>query len=69
MYMDPQNLKLNDLLHGRLFRIPPYQRPYSWQTEHRRDLFDDLRTLYQKRQAQFEQLMMDKFGIHPTYDE
>lgn len=50
MYMDPQNLKLNDLLHGRLFRIPPYQRPYSWQTEHRRDLFDDLRTLYQKRQ-------------------
>lgn len=50
MYMDPQNLKLNDLLHSRLFRIPPYQRPYSWQTEHRRDLFNDLRTLYQKRQ-------------------
>ncbi|GKW48604.1 DUF262 domain-containing protein [Halomonas sp. NCCP-2165] len=50
MNMDPQNLKLNDLLHGRLFRIPPYQRPYSWQTEHRRDLFDDLHTLYQKRQ-------------------
>jgi len=25
-----------------VFRIPPYQRPYSWTTEHAGDLLDDL---------------------------
>ena len=50
MNMDPQNLTLSQLLHGRLFRIPEYQRPYSWQDPQRKDLFYDLLTLHDKKQ-------------------
>lgn len=50
MKMDPQNLTLSQLLHGRLFRIPAYQRPYSWQQKQRNELFGDLVTLHQKKQ-------------------
>ncbi|MGI8552723.1 MAG: DUF262 domain-containing protein [Dehalococcoidia bacterium] len=30
------------MLSGRLFRIPQYQRAYSWMSKQRRDLFDDI---------------------------
>ncbi len=30
-----------------VFRIPPYQRPYAWSTEHVRELLDDLLTFMQ----------------------
>lgn len=50
MKMDPQNLTLSQLLHGRLFRIPEYQRPYSWQNKQREELFGDLLTLHNKKQ-------------------
>ncbi|HET6250558.1 MAG TPA: DUF262 domain-containing protein [Tepidisphaeraceae bacterium] len=36
---------LNEVLQGRLFRVPPYQRGYSWTKKQRRDLFEDLRSL------------------------
>ena len=42
MNIQPQHLSLGKLLHNRLFRIPKYQRAYSWQTRHRKDLFNDI---------------------------
>ena len=42
MNIQPQHLTLGELLHNRLFRIPKYQRAYSWQTRHRKDLFNDI---------------------------
>lgn len=46
--IQPQYLSLSDLLGGRLFRIPDYQRAYSWTQREREDLFGDLRRTYQK---------------------
>ena len=42
MNIQPQHLTLGELLHNRLFRIPQYQRAYSWQPQHRKDLFNDI---------------------------
>ena len=40
--IQPQYLSFGVLLHDRLFRIPQYQRAYSWQNKQRTDLFDDI---------------------------
>lgn len=40
--IQPQYLPLSKLLDGRLFRIPEYQRAYSWTSRQREDLFEDL---------------------------
>ena len=40
--IQPQHITFGDLIHGRLFRIPDYQRAYSWGTSNRQDLFEDL---------------------------
>jgi len=40
--IQPQLLTLSGLLNKRLFRIPQYQRSYSWQTRQRKALFDDI---------------------------
>ena len=50
MPIAPQNLTLRDLLHRRLFKIPAYQRPYSWQRKQRQALFADLQTVHEKQQ-------------------
>jgi hypothetical protein len=42
MFIQPTYMRLWDLLNGRLFRIPAYQRAYSWEKKHRSDLFDDI---------------------------
>ena len=41
----PEYLSLDDLLEKRLFRIPRYQRAYSWKNKHRHDMFNDIRQL------------------------
>lgn len=41
----PVYLPLVDLLNNRLFDIPRYQRPYSWEYKHRSDMFEDIREL------------------------
>ncbi len=46
MMIQPKYLKLNELLNGRLFRIPPYQRAYSWGRKQRSDLFADIKRLH-----------------------
>jgi hypothetical protein len=45
MTLDPKYLTLDDLLQKRLFKIPEYQRAYSWGTKQRNDLFSDIEKL------------------------
>jgi hypothetical protein len=45
MSIKPDYLTLDSLLQKRLFRIPDYQRAYSWETKQREDLFGDIRKL------------------------
>lgn len=46
MMIQPQFLTLTELLKGRLFRIPEYQRAYSWTPRQREDLFGDIAKQY-----------------------
>ena len=46
----PQHLTLSKLLDGRLFRIPEYQRAYSWTSNERKDLFGDIEKVRAKGQ-------------------
>ena len=39
MEINPQFQTMGQLLTGRLFRIPEYQRAYSWERRQREDLF------------------------------
>ena len=41
-FVKPDLLSLNDLLKGKLFEIPKFQRPYSWKKSQRDDLFSDI---------------------------
>ena len=43
--INPSYPTLDDLLAKRLFRIPHYQRAYSWETTHRKDMFSDIEKL------------------------
>lgn len=43
---DPKYLQFIDVLGMRLFRIPPYQRAYSWTKEQIEDLLNDISKLY-----------------------
>ncbi len=51
MNIQPQYIKFADLLSSRLFRIPQYQRAYSWGTKQRKDLFNDIQKSYSKKNA------------------
>lgn len=42
MQLSPLHLSMAKLFDGRLFRIPDYQRAYSWKTRQRQDLFNDI---------------------------
>lgn len=46
--LQPQLVTLNKLLAGRLFRIPQYQRAYSWTSKQRRDFFSDVDKVYSR---------------------
>ena len=46
MEIQPRHVSLETLFHRRLFRIPQYQRAYSWQGKHRKALFDDISISY-----------------------
>lgn len=50
--IDPRYYTLQVLFADRVFRIPPYQRFYSWQTKQREDLFTDLINLVNRREDQ-----------------
>jgi len=42
MQLNPIHVTVTKLLEGRLFRIPGYQRAYSWRSNQRNDLFSDI---------------------------
>src|SRR5439155_8938812 len=42
MQIQPAYVTVGNLLSGRLFRIPEYQRAYSWESKQRTDLFRDI---------------------------
>jgi hypothetical protein len=44
----PRYQSLINLLNGRLFQIPEYQRAYSWRKKERNDLFADIEKTHQK---------------------
>lgn len=46
--IQPQHINLGTLLSNRLFRIPQYQRSYSWGPKQRRDLFSDIKRSYER---------------------
>ena len=46
--IQPQYLSLSKLLDGRIFRIPEYQRAYSWTSHQRKDLFSDIEKTHAK---------------------
>lgn len=46
--IQPQYLSLSKLFDGRLFRIPEYQRAYSWTWHQREDLFGDIQKTHAK---------------------
>jgi len=41
--IQPRHVTLDQMFYGRLFRIPQYQRSYSWHKKQRQDLFEDIR--------------------------
>ena len=43
--IEPNYLTIDELLAKRLFRIPDYQRAYSWKKSQRDDLFEDIQKL------------------------
>ena len=46
--VQPKFLKFADLLEKRLFRIPHYQRAYSWRRAERQDMFKDIQKLKER---------------------
>ena len=44
--IQPQHITLAKLFQDRLFRIPQYQRSYSWHKKQRTDLFADIQRVY-----------------------
>ncbi len=53
MQLNPRHLKVAKLLEGRLFRIPEYQRAYSWQSRQRADLFNDIKEAHRSGREHF----------------
>lgn len=53
MQLNPLHLKVSKLLEGRLFRIPEYQRAYSWQSRQREDLFNDIKEAHRSGREHF----------------
>ena len=46
MQIQPVFSTLGQLLAGKLFRIPQYQRAYAWGEKQRHDLFDDIEKVH-----------------------
>ena len=57
----PQFLPLKDLLEGRLFHIPLYQRAYSWSSAERNDMFEDI--LFLKKNLKETHFMSTVVGL------
>lgn len=65
---EPKLYTLNEVLYDRLFRVPPYQRGYSWTSKERSDLFQDLQNLRDLRRDEhfMATLVFRDTGKHVT---
>jgi uncharacterized protein with ParB-like and HNH nuclease domain len=83
MTIKPDYLTLNSLLQNSLFRIPNYQRAYSWLTKQRKELFEDIEKLAESvdverhhfmstivclRQSTVEEVGSEEFGVFEVVD-
>src|SRR4051812_8089649 len=79
MQLQPQLFNLNNLLNGRLFRIPEYQRAYSWEKKQRADLFGDIERVRASNEDHFmativgltrgqKQIVADQFSVIEVVD-
>ncbi len=79
MQLQPQLFNLNNLLNGRLFRIPEYQRAYSWEKKQRDDLFGDIERVKSSNEDHFmatvvgltrgrKQIVADEFTVVEIVD-
>jgi hypothetical protein len=82
MPIEPRYFTLDLLLHGSLFRIPDYQRVYSWGEKQQEDLFTDIRKLMETPRERHhfmativclktkvtEQLGADEFQVYHLVD-
>lgn len=83
MSIKPDYFTLDTLLQKRLFRIPDYQRAYSWETKQRKDLFDDIEklthyddndrhhfmaTIVCLKMSQKEEIGADEYGVFEVVD-
>lgn len=76
----PDYLSVSNLITGRLFEIPNYQRHYSWTNSQRRDLFDDIEHAFEHNREHFlativcydtnrkELVGSDQYGIFDIVD-
>lgn len=62
MLTRPDYLTFDQLLTRRLFRIPHYQRAYSWQSKQRTDMFNDIENLRAKPEG--FHFMATVVGLH-----
>jgi hypothetical protein len=53
MQLQPILLSMNNLMSGRLFRIPEYQRAYAWGKKQRQDLFADIKRVKTSNEDHF----------------
>lgn len=53
MQLNPVHVTISKLLEGRLFRIPGYQRAYSWGRNQRADLFGDIEEAHRSGRDHF----------------
>lgn len=79
MQLNPVHLSVGKLMQGRLFRIPDYQRAYSWGGRQRADLFADIVEVQRSGREHFmatvvglarnrRQIGGDEFGVVELVD-
>jgi len=47
----PEYQSLREMIDDEVYTIPDYQRGYSWESQHRKDLFNDIKTMIRKRNS------------------
>src|SRR6476646_7456581 len=81
MEIQPQLFKLDSFMHGRLFRVPEYQRAYAWEKKQRSDLFGDIQRVKERDEDHFmatfvglrrkeekRQIVADQFSVIEIVD-
>ena len=65
--IDLKSAGIAHVLHQHRLRVPPYQRPYAWEAEHIKTLFDDWADAYKMKSKQ-KHYFMGTIVLHKTPD-